>query len=89
MNYAFDWIFNNNKKYKKQVQFNKHIQVILIPSITDFCENKIVNDIWWNRYELYEIKRGAVMEIVKIMVLYDIPYKMAMKLLYNSEDTSI
>ena len=71
----------------KSVSFSKIVNVVLIPTRDEYIEDKY--NLWWNEKELNHIKLLAVTELQTVMAMKNIPYKQAIKNLYQPKETTI
>ena len=39
---------DSSKYYKKKVNFNERVSVILIPSLNDYKKHKMIEELWYN-----------------------------------------
>lgn len=71
----------------KSVSFSKIVNVVLIPSRDEYIEDNY--NLWWKEEELNHTKLLAVTELRAVMAMKNIPYKQAIKNLYQPKETNI
>lgn len=73
----------------KSVSFSKIVNVVLIPSRQEYFDAELDSEIWWTEDNLQHTKLLAVTELRAVMAMQNIPYKQAIKNLYQPKETTI
>lgn len=73
----------------KSVSFSNIVNVILIPSRQEYFDAELDSQIWWSEDNLQHIKLLAVTELRAVMAMQNIPYKQAVKNLYQPQEITI
>ena len=73
----------------KSVSFSKIVNVVLIPSRQEYFDQELDSQMWWTEDNLQHTKLLAVTELRAVMAMQNIPYKQAIKNLYQPKETNI
>jgi len=72
----------------RPVMFSARVHVILVPSITDYENAGLTNDLWWKDEDYTQFKQSALKEVKNFMIEKSISNsKDAIKILYQNMDS--